>query len=84
MTARFTIQVDADQFDRLARPTQPLPRGVAELVWNSLDTEAEVVTVSIARTELDAVDYVVVADDGHGMTHEDAIRTVHEGSCARG
>lgn len=73
MSARFTVQVDADQFDRLARPTQPLP-GVAELVWNSLDAEAETVTVSIARTELDAVDYVVVTDDGHGMTNEDAIR----------
>ncbi len=73
MSSRFTVQVDADQFDRLARPTRPLP-GVAELVWNALDAEAEVVTVSIARTELDAVDYVVVTDDGHGMSNEDAIR----------
>jgi len=73
VTARFAVQVDADQFDRLARPTQPLP-GVAELVWNSLDAEAEVVIVSIARTELDAVESVVVADDGHGMTNDEALR----------
>jgi Histidine kinase-, DNA gyrase B-, and HSP90-like ATPase len=71
--ARFTVQVDADQFDRLARPTQPLP-AVAELVWNSLDAEAQTVTVSIALTELEGIDYVVVTDDGHGMTNEDAIR----------
>lgn len=70
---RFTVKVDADQFDRLARPTQPLP-GVAELVWNALDAEADVVTVSIGRTDLDAVDNVVVTDDGHGMTNDEAIR----------
>lgn len=73
MSARFAVQVDADQFDRLARPTQPLS-GIAELVWNSLDAEAEVVTVSIARTELDAVESVMVADDGHGMTNDEALR----------
>lgn len=73
MGARFAVQVDADQFDRLARPSQPLA-GVAELVWNALDAEAEAVTVSIGRTDLDAVELVVVSDDGHGMTYDDAIR----------
>lgn len=73
MGARFAVQVDADQFDRLARPSQPLA-GVAELVWNSLDAEAEAVTVSIGRTDLDAVELVVVSDDGHGITYDDAIR----------
>jgi hypothetical protein len=44
------------------------------LLWNALDAEADVVTVAIARTELDGVDAVQVADDGHGMTHSDALR----------
>jgi hypothetical protein len=73
VTERFVVQVDADQFDRLARPTQPLA-AVAELIWNALDAEAETVTVVIARTELEAVDAVSVNDDGHGMTNEDALR----------
>nr|AHE14541.1 hypothetical protein asmbl_6 [uncultured bacterium] len=73
MSARFAVQVDPDQFDRLARPTQPLA-AVAELVWNSLDAEAQVVTVSIGRTDLDGVETVVVTDDGHGMTNEESIR----------
>jgi len=38
MGIRFAVEVDSDQFDRLARPTQPLA-GVAELVWNSLDAK---------------------------------------------
>jgi hypothetical protein len=32
------------------------------------------VSVTIDRTELDAVDAVTVTDDGHGMTHADAVR----------
>jgi Histidine kinase-, DNA gyrase B-, and HSP90-like ATPase len=70
---RFVVQVDADQFDRLARPTLPVA-GVAELIWNALDAEAEAVSVSIGRTELDAVDVVTVTDSGHGMSHDDALR----------
>jgi hypothetical protein len=31
---RFVVNVDADQFDRLARPTRPLA-GAAELIWNA-------------------------------------------------
>ncbi len=64
MSERFIVQVDADQFDRLARPSQPVA-GIEELIWNSLDAEAEIVAVTIGRTELDAVDVVVVTDDGH-------------------
>lgn len=77
MSARFKVEVDADQFDRLARPSQPLA-AVAELVWNSLDAEAQVVTVSIGRTDLGAVETVVVTDDGHGMTNEESIRDFHK------
>jgi hypothetical protein len=65
--------VDVDQFDRLARPTQPLA-GIAELLWNALDAEAEHVTVMIVRNDLDGVDAVQVNDDGHGMTHQEALR----------
>lgn len=73
MSERFVVQVDADQFDRLARPTQPLA-GIAELIWNALDAEAETVVVSIDRTDLDAVADVTVTDDGHGMTHDESLQ----------
>ena len=45
--------------------------GLAELVWNSLDAEATTVDISIRRTELDAVDQVVVVDDGHGFAPDE-------------
>jgi len=74
VTERFVVQVDADRFDSLARPTLPVA-GAAELIWNALDADAETVTVQIGRTELDGVDTVSVTDDGHGMTNAEAVRT---------
>jgi len=65
------VQLNADQFDRLARPTLPLA-GVAEMIWNALDAEATEVFVAIERTELDAVAAVSVSDNGHGMDHREA------------
>jgi hypothetical protein len=73
MSQRFVVQVDADQFNSLARPTQPVA-GITELLWNSLDAEADILTVTIARGELDGVDTVTIDDNGHGMTHSDALR----------
>lgn len=73
MSERFVVQVDADQFDRLARPTQPLG-GITELLWNALDAEAKTVTVRIVRNELEGVEAVEVEDNGHGMTHDEALR----------
>lgn len=73
MTENFRVELAADQFDELCKPTQPLA-GVLELVWNSLDAEAENVSVSIGRTPMDGVDRIVLTDDGHGMTYDDAVR----------
>ncbi len=67
------MQVSADQFEELCRPTQPVG-GVAELIWNGLDAEADVVQVVIERNELDGLAVVKVIDDGHGMTEADADR----------
>jgi hypothetical protein len=62
MSELFRVQVDGNQFDRLARPTQPLA-GVTELIWNAPGAAAELVAVAIGRTELDGVDVRQVTDD---------------------
>jgi hypothetical protein len=69
---RFPVQLNADQFDRLARPTLP-GAGIAELIWNALDAEANEVSVSLVLTELGAIDSVAVVDNGHGMSHSEAL-----------
>jgi hypothetical protein len=58
--------------DHLARIVGARPLlGVAELVWNSLDAEAQQVDVSVRVTASGAVDEIVVVDDGHGFTADE-------------
>ena len=45
--------------------------GVAELVWNSLDAEADRVEVDVRFTQAGAVDQVTVADNGHGFAPDE-------------
>lgn len=45
--------------------------GLAELVWNAVDANATNVAITVKRNELDAVDQVIVADNGHGFSAED-------------
>jgi hypothetical protein len=45
--------------------------GLAELVWNAVDANATEVAITLKRTSLDAVDEVVVTDNGHGFGAED-------------
>jgi hypothetical protein len=73
MASTFAVRVDIDQFERLARPTQPVP-GVAELIWNAVDAEAETVAVILRQNELGAIEDVIVEDTGHGMTHDEVLR----------
>ena len=58
--------------DHLARIVGVKPvLGVAELVWNALDAEAQSVDVEVTATASGAVDQTVVTDDGHGFgAHE--------------
>lgn len=61
------FRVEAAQ-DHLTRYVGKDPlNGVVELIWNSLDADATLVTVSIDTTSLGAVDVVRVSDDGHGF-----------------
>lgn len=63
------LSVEADHLARLVK--KDVIAGLAELVWNSLDAEAENVTIAIHKSEMGAVDTVVVTDDGHGFGTED-------------
>jgi hypothetical protein len=82
---RFQVEVDVDQFEELSKPSQPLA-AVAELIWNSLDAEADTVDVVITQTPMGAVEAVRVVDNGHGMTNNDALQDFRKlgGSWKRG
>lgn len=69
-----TVRLEAkpDHILRLAGLRDPL-RGVAEMIWNSVDAEATTVDVGIALNAAGGVGEVTVSDDGHGMNRQECI-----------
>lgn len=68
---RIEVNVKEDHLSRLV--TSDPVAGVVELIWNSLDSEADQIHVSLATSHLGAVDELEVEDNGHGMTYEEAV-----------
>jgi Histidine kinase-, DNA gyrase B-, and HSP90-like ATPase len=46
--------------------------GVLELIWNALDADASRVEVRFIEQALGGLEEIRIADNGHGMTHEEA------------
>jgi DNA mismatch repair protein MutL len=68
-------ELPAETVERIAAGeviTRPV-RVVAELVENALDAGADSVEIAVAG---DGTDRITVADDGHGLDREDAVRAV--------
>jgi Histidine kinase-, DNA gyrase B-, and HSP90-like ATPase len=73
--AELVLQAGDDHVGRLAHEGDPL-RAVVELIWNSIDAEAETVTVRLRRDDvLEAIAEVVVEDNGHGISPEEVPTT---------
>ena len=65
---RLSVSVQKDHLERLAAsPTA----GLAELIWNAVDADANRVEVEYDRGPLGGVDAIRVIDDGHGMTPDE-------------
>lgn len=62
--SRLTVEVDVDHLRSLIR--KPL-RGLAELVWNAIDADASSIDIEVTHTDSDAVDQIIVVDDGIGI-----------------
>ncbi len=68
---RHHLEPRADFVQRSIRTT-PI-KALAELIWNSVDADADEVVVSYERSPLGGIDAIEVRDNGLGMTHEQAV-----------
>jgi len=70
MSQKVSVEVQSDFLERLAsaRPTQ----AIAELIWNALDADATDVRVELDHGSLDLLSAIRVADNGAGMSPEEA------------
>ncbi len=67
------VKVDAKpDFLEGEAKTRPI-LGLAELIWNSVDADANTVSVTYKRNKLGGIEAITVSDDGHGIEHTDAI-----------
>ena len=66
----FTIDVRLakDHVDRLSRV--PAKEAICELIWNSLDADADMVVVKLERDVMGGLTMIEIADNGHGIEYE--------------
>lgn len=69
---KLTVRVGETHLQSLIK--QPV-QGIAEMIWNGLDADADTVSVDAAVDELGALETIVIVDDGHGMTKAEAERS---------
>ena len=68
----FHIQVQDDHLERIAQTRRPI-LALAELIWNSVDANAQRIDVTLIDDGLNGVVKAIeVADDGHGIPYAEA------------
>lgn len=71
MSTTVKAEVQPDALERLAN-CRPLI-AIAELIWNGFDADAKKMSVTIERNNLDGISAIVVSDDGHGISRDEAL-----------
>lgn len=67
-----TVDLEPDHLTSIAK-TRPT-NAFAELIWNAIDAEANQIRIAITDNGLGGVAAITVTDNGHGMTHDEAIQ----------
>ena len=67
----FEIQVQDDHLARIAQTRKPI-LALAELIWNAVDADATRIAVTLTNNDLDGLEAIEVADNGHGIPYAQA------------
>jgi hypothetical protein len=70
-TKTFEIQVQDDYLQTIAQVRKPI-LAIAELIWNSVDADADRVDVMLHDHPLGGIKSIEVADNGHAIPYTDA------------
>ncbi len=68
----ISVKVQKDHLESLSHVKKPI-LAIAELVWNGLDANANMVKVMVNRNRLTGIESIVVADDGDGLPYDEAL-----------
>lgn len=64
------VGIEADAIEKLSKVSAD--QAIEELIWNAIDAEASHIEIVLHRNELDGVTRIVISDDGHGISVDDA------------
>src|SRR6266581_3824718 len=67
---RVAVSVKDDYLERMSK-TRPI-NAVAQLVWNSLDADADKIKVKLFENEIGGLEKLIVRDNGHGLEYDAA------------
>jgi len=67
---QYPVEVQSDFLQKITR-AKPVP-ALAELIWNAFDADASAVHVSFEYNDLDALDAIIIKDNGDGIARNDA------------
>jgi hypothetical protein len=67
----FEIQVQDDYLQTITQVRKPI-LAIAELIWNSVDADADHVDVILQDDRLGGIKSIEVTDNGHGIPFADA------------
>ncbi len=70
MSKLIDIGVEKDHIESLTKASGIT--ALAELLWNSLDADADEIRVEYKPTKLGGYEYIKIIDNGHGLTYEKA------------
>ena len=68
---KIAVNVKRDHIEALAATKRPIV-SLAELIWNSLDADADKISIRFDHNALGALDRIRVADNGHGIAYGEA------------
>lgn len=70
MSKSIDLGVEKDHIESLTKANGIT--ALSELIWNSLDADADEIKIDYKQTNLGGYEYIKVVDNGHGLTYEKA------------
>ncbi|MFA5792385.1 MAG: ATP-binding protein [Candidatus Gracilibacteria bacterium] len=69
-TREFEVELSEPHLKNIYKGASPY-QAIAELIWNSLDADANRVKLSFKRNALGGLEEIVISDDGHGIPNDE-------------
>jgi C4-dicarboxylate-specific signal transduction histidine kinase len=64
------VGIESDAIEKFSKVS--VDQALEELIWNAIDAEASVIEIVLDRQDLEGINRIVIRDDGHGISVDDA------------